>query len=44
MDARVADEDEETDSEEKLGDAGEVERSRVREDRHGGEQLWVMER
>ena len=39
MDARVADEDEETDGEEKLSDAGEVEGSRVREDRHGRESL-----
>lgn len=35
MDTGVADKDEEPDAEEKLGDAREVERSRVREDRHG---------
>ena len=39
MNARVADEDEEADAEEQLGDAGEVKRSRIREDRHGGEGL-----
>ena len=39
MNAGVADEDEETDAEEELGDAGKVERSGVREDRHGGEVL-----
>lgn len=39
MNARVADEDEETDAEEQLGDAGEVEGSRVGEDRHSGESL-----
>ena len=36
MNARIANEDEEADAEEKLGDAGEIEGSRVRKDRHGG--------
>lgn len=39
MNAGIANKDEETDAEEKLGDPGEVERSRVREDRHDGEEL-----
>ena len=43
MNAGVADEDEETDTEEKLGDSGEVKRSRVREDRHGCERLGMEE-
>ena len=43
MNAGVADEDEETDSEEKLGDSGEVKRSGVREDRHGCERLGMEE-
>lgn len=34
MNARIADENEETGAEEKLGNAGEVKRSRIREDRH----------
>ena len=34
MSARIADEDEKTDAKEELGDSGEVEGSRVREERH----------
>lgn len=39
VNAGVADQDEEADAEEELGDAREVEGSGVREDRHGGEGL-----
>ena len=35
VNARIADENEETDAEEKLRNSGEVERSRIGEDRHG---------
>lgn len=44
MNSGVADEDQETDTEEELGDAGEIERSRVGKDRHGGEELRGKER
>lgn len=39
MNTGVANEDEEADAEEKLGDTSEVEGSRIREDRHGGNDL-----
>ena len=43
MNARVADENEEADTEEKLSYAGEVERSRIGEDRHGGKESSGVE-
>lgn len=39
MNAGIADQDEETDAEEKLGDTGKVEGPRIREDRHSCEVL-----
>ena len=44
MSTGVADEDQETGTEEKLGDSGEIERSWVREERHGCREVWGKER